>query len=1196
MKHRHLISLLVTVLLIAVTVFPAGSALAAADVTSLAVTTDQEMRITTDAGDLISPDASGKYTNVPKDAKLYVEYAFSLPDYNEALDPEDPAYDYNYYAGDYIDVQLPYVVAFDEPTGGWDVKDDHGNTVGVLSIDADGLARIVFTAFVESHSSITGWFSLEGTFKDGIFDAGDPVQIEVTFAGTTVEIGFHDDREPLSVSADKNGVYDPDTNRITWTVTVTPNRNLDGVTIVDTFGNNQTYVAGSFKRGAGAIDDSALTIAPGTSTTQITYAGVSLNSGDTVFSYQTEPTATAFAAETGSVESVNFTNGVDVYLDDDPVADDDATVSLNWIQKSSSDVGTSLTDSRLIRWTIAVNAGGYDLSGATITDTIPKDLDLFVDSTHPIRFGSTDLTNDESHGPNTYTLAGASDTDILTVYLGDITATGSLVFYTRVTNDALYTGNGTTTFTNNAEFNWIGNVSGTPSDRDNEDVGQGVLSKAAGSTVNFDDDTNNIINWTVTVNRNLIDITNAIFSDTINAGQEYVADSFSINDTEGVFSYNPATHTLQYDFGTARVISNMYTIRFQTRITDYSPLYVNQANLAAYQNSATLTGTGILGGTVTTTGTQRYNSQVVNKTVQSGYDHTTKRVTWQIVVNRNDIPLTGATLTDTIPAGMTFLPETFSISGVTGAADDALSYTVNAPDDITSNDSFTYSFPAGFNETATITYQTQVKEDMLLTQGSKNFSNVARLTADGLDASSTAVASMSNTMVYKSMDYITGADYALWKVVINGEGVAMTNISVSDVLQAGLQLDLDSVTVYPMTLTADGTLTKVSTPISKDLFTVSYNATTRELVFGMPGTINSPYQLEFITDIMTSPLAISNTVTLSGSSYTATSIVNNVTINVGETGLGGSGVQGSITVEKVGESEEPLSGAVFTLYNNRGEMVAQDETDETGSVTFGGLPIRSYVLEETTAPEGYVRSEETVRFRMDTDVPNVFYDFANGKIRADVIVLKTGTDDVPLSGAEFTVYDADGHAVDVKTTGEDGKATFEDLEYGDYTIVETKVPEGYLRDAESTPVSVTTTDDVNVTITNTLIRADAIVHKTDRYGTPLAGAEFSLYDSDNHLIDTKTTGADGIAAFENLPYGAYTVVETKAPAGYVRTENATPFVIASTEDVNVTITNSPYEIPQTGGWLDTWMLLGLGGALALAGMVWLIVRRRVHAR
>jgi uncharacterized surface anchored protein len=163
-----------------------------------------------------------------------------------------------------------------------------------------------------------------------------------------------------------------------------------------------------------------------------------------------------------------------------------------------------------------------------------------------------------------------------------------------------------------------------------------------------------------TVNRNMINITNAVFSDTVNSRLEYVADSFRINDPAGSgtgpytgsFTYDPDTKTLRYEFGAARTISDTYTITFQTRIVDYSPLYVNQNNFVAYQNTATLTGGGILDGSVSATGSQRYNSQVIAKTVQTGYDHTTRRVTWRIVVNRNDIPLAGAVLSDTIPAGM----------------------------------------------------------------------------------------------------------------------------------------------------------------------------------------------------------------------------------------------------------------------------------------------------------------------------------------------------------------------------------------------------------------------------------------------------------------------------------------------------------------------------------------------------------------
>ncbi len=1108
MKHKRYMMLIAAVLLLAATVFPPITALAAGtDITSLTVVTSKQMTITTATGTVISPNASGDYTNVPKDARLQVYYAFSLPD-NNGLDSTDPLYtEYNYSTGDYINVQLPYAVSFEAPSGGWNVLDEDGTVMGALTISPTGQAVITFTDYVESHSSIRGWFSLEGTFEDDVFDEGDPVEIEVVFAGTTATIDFKEDGDPLSISADKSGTYDAETNRITWAVTVTPNKSVIGISVVDTFSNNQTYVPGSFKRGTDAIDDTALTITPGSSTTEIRYSGLSLSEA-TTFTYQTEPTSTAFAAETGSNKNVVFSNGVDVYKDETPFADDDATVSINWIQKSGSVVGSTASDSRLIRWTVTVDAGGYDISGCTLTDTIPKDLVLYVDPTHPVRFGTTDFTEAAVGGAeNTYTYAaGADDTHILTLYLGDVTTSGTLTFYTRVTDEAYYKINGTTTLTNRIEMDWEENYSGSPSDTAGVNVGLGLIAKSAGSTVNFDDDTTNPITWTVRINRNQIDIGNAVFSDIIPAGLEYVADSFTINHTGGTFTYDDAAKKLQYVFG--GTISTEYTITFQTRITDYTPLYVNQSNINGYSNTAKLEGDGMAETSVSATGRQRYNSQVIAKTVETGYDHITRRVTWQIVVNRNDIPLNSAVLTDSIPAGMTFLPETFQVEGVASPVTDALAYTVNPADDITSHDTFSYTFPATYSDVCTITYQTEVKQAALLTQGAKSFSNTSYLTATGLSASSTAVASMNNNMVIKSMEHITGADYAAWKIVINGEGITMNDIDVSDVLQEGLELDRDSVALYPMTLAGDGTLTRGSTPVASSLYEVTYDETTRGLTLRIPGTIDNPYQLEFVTDVLESPLAINNTVTLNGTSYTATSEVDDVTVVVSESGLGGTGVQGSITIQKVGESEEPLSGAVFTLYNNRGVLVAQDETDETGTVTFGGLPIRTYVLEETTAPEGHVRSEETVRFRMDTEVPDVFYQFADVKIRADVVILKTGVDDVPLSGAEFT-----------------------------------------------------------------------------------------LYNAANEVVAVKTTDADGKAMFEDLVYGSYTLVETKAPKGYVRAEDTTPIEVASVDEIDLTISNARYVIPKTGGLVDTWTLLGLGVVLVLAGAVWLVVRkRRVHAR
>ena len=318
--------------------------------------------------------------------------------------------------------------------------------MGTLSIDENGLARIVFTDYVETHSSIQGWFSLEGNFKDAVFEEGDPVEITVEFAGTTVIITFEEDEDTFSVSADKHGSYDPDTNRITWTVTVTPNEEAT-LTVVDTFSNNQTFVSGSFAVDGTPVADGDLTITPEASTTEISYE-TAMNRGRPRSPIRPSPPPMRLKRRRGSNENVVFSNGVDVYRDDKPYADDDATVTINWIRKTGGVVGTSYDDSRIIRWNVTVNGNGYDINGCTITDTIPADLEFYVDATHPIQFAGTDLINNTSGDPNTYTCVADGDTHILTVYLGNLTASGTLVFYTRVDNEDLYTGNGTTLFTN----------------------------------------------------------------------------------------------------------------------------------------------------------------------------------------------------------------------------------------------------------------------------------------------------------------------------------------------------------------------------------------------------------------------------------------------------------------------------------------------------------------------------------------------------------------------------------------------------------------------------------------------------------------------------------------------------------------------------------------------------------------------------
>lgn len=85
------------------------------------------------------------------------------------------------------------------------------------------------------------------------------------------------------------------------------------------------------------------------------------------------------------------------------------------------------------------------------------------------------------------------------------------------------------------------------------------------------------------------------------------------------------------------------------------------------------------------------------------------------------------------------------------------------------------------------------------------------------------------------------------------------------------------------------------------------------------------------------------------------------------------------------------------------------------------------------------------------------------------------------------------------------------------------------------PTSKTVTADagktVTVTFTNMPQKGTFSVTKTDADGV-VPGVTFTLFQGEEE-IDEVTTGADGVATFEDVAIGAYTLKETDAPADYV---------------------------------------------------------------
>ena len=256
---------------------------------------------------------------------------------------------------------------------------------------------------------------------------------------------------------------------------------------------------------------------------------------------------------------------------------------------------------------------------------------------------------------------------------------------------------------------------------------------------------------------------------------------------------------------------------------------------------------------------------------------------------------------------------------------------------------------------------------------------------------------------------------------------------------------------------------------------------------------------------------------------------------------------GSITIKKVDENGNPLAGAEFTLL---GPKTDKKTTDNNGVAEFTGLEAGKYSIIEKTAPKGYGRYDGTVTVEIKADGTATVDDLPKGISFAGETVTLTWTNtrdkgsisitktdgNQPLSGAVFGLYEnkdlADNDPKTAVTNGQ-GVAEFNDLSAGTYYLKEITAPNGYVLDETIRPFKIGGNDawDVKTDIENSLKQYTLKLTKKGDDGKLLEGVEFEI--SGNGITKKSASGQDGVVKFEGLPFGRYTIAETKAPQGYV---------------------------------------------------------------
>lgn len=319
---------------------------------------------------------------------------------------------------------------------------------------------------------------------------------------------------------------------------------------------------------------------------------------------------------------------------------------------------------------------------------------------------------------------------------------------------------------------------------------------------------------------------------------------------------------------------------------------------------------------------------------------------------------------------------------------------------------------------------------------------------------------------------------------------------------------------------------------------------------------------------------------------------------------------GSIKVQKRTEGQKNVEGITFYLKGTSDsgrEINVPAVTDKDGVAVFENVPVGTYMVieDEETVPYGYLVADEkevTVTYAQTIDTT-----ILNEEKSGSIVVHKTTEGQKNIEGIKFYIRGTSdtGREIDIPAvTDENGIAKFENVPIGTYKVIEDKetVPYGYLV-ADEKEVKVEYAQTIDETVLNNEQTGTVQVHKKTDGMTNIEGIRFILSgvsDTGREINIPAITDKDGIAKFENVPIGTYTITEdgSTVPYGYLVADSKQVTVTyAQTVDTEMFNQKVP-DTPNTGvsdNDIDGRTVLG-GVVVILAGAAIVMFSRKRKER
>ncbi|WP_052131480.1 SpaA isopeptide-forming pilin-related protein, partial [Planococcus sp. CAU13] len=856
-----------------------------------------------------------------------------------------------------------------------------------------------------------------------------------------------------------------------------------------------------------------------------------------------------------------------------------------------------------IDWTVDFNKSMQTLSNAVLEDLLPSDQALQAGSIevyHLISNMDGTTTLSAPVNPSEYTI---SQPDFSIEFKNKIDSAYRLVFTVDITNDSAKS------LINNATLKADGKEDAKASAT--VTVGRGEpLQK---TSINYDNRTQTI-GWEIKYNYNqrTVGVSDAILTDLFDASQDVLLDTFVVKkislDQNGK------------EIGAGEVVNdytiipmtkdgkNGFTLQFNDMVNSaYKITYKTTANERVFKD-------GIITNVVTTesyksTGTRNISQQILTKSNNSP-NYKDKTVNWEINFNNDRQEMNNLILKDVFTnGGLTFLPDSLQISGLTAGTD----YVVEA----TGNNGFDIRFMKNITREHKIMYKTAFNYEARDNRTLNYLQNGATLTwvnADSEQKEKKAVSNFTPDNYTQSNGFKNGSYNAVtkeitWKVGINYNLKTLEKAKVEDEITGNQKFLKETLAVYEMSLTggADGTEVKELTPGTD--YWVSWVSDSKFIV-EFKNTLTKPYMISYNTTLKDLPYLEStykNTATVSSGGNLETALEASISIPHGGGYATKSGaqngkilnwavninfaqatIQNATLTDTPDENQEVLADSISlyaTTVSTNGDVkkgaLLTEGTDYTLAVTeempasftikFTDTINKPYILEYQSfilkAPasisndvtlsgqnlnEEKTDTSQTVQAKRTQGMGE-----ATGVLGGLLITKTDSKTGESLSGATFELKDpASGITVKTGTTSTDGMIQFERLLFGEYNLVETTAPPGYLNENKVIAVTIDRAYEKDnseqlgnaLTVTNKKVIRAVQLEKIDgeNPSKKLAGAQFFLYETTSGTSSLRglyPTDENGQIYIGNLAPGNYQFVEMMAPFGYALDNTPISFTI-----------------------------------------------------